>query len=103
MVWRVGSGASGATAGSFLDGGWDAGLPARGRSHAPSAAGSSGRAAADRRGYAVAVPSRDQAPPAPPPGPRPGPAELVLVRHGESVGNIADRQARERGEGRLTL
>ena len=35
--------------------------------------------------------------------PRPAPAELVLVRHGESVGNIADREARSRGDGRLTL
>jgi broad specificity phosphatase PhoE len=35
--------------------------------------------------------------------PRPGPAELVLVRHGESVGNVADRDARSRGAGRLTL
>ena len=26
-----------------------------------------------------------------------GPAELVLVRHGESVGNDADAQAREAG------
>jgi len=31
------------------------------------------------------------------------PAELVLVRHGESVGNIADREARSRGAGRLVL
>jgi broad specificity phosphatase PhoE len=34
---------------------------------------------------------------------RPGPAELVLVRHGESVGNVADRDARRRGAPRLTL
>ena len=37
------------------------------------------------------------------PNPRPGPVELVLVRHGESVGNVADRDARRRGAGRLTL
>jgi len=29
--------------------------------------------------------------------------ELVLVRHGESLGNVADAQARDRGEGRLQL
>ncbi|WP_374969557.1 histidine phosphatase family protein [Terrabacter sp. BE26] len=29
--------------------------------------------------------------------------ELVLVRHGESVGNVADAQARDRGDGRLQL
>jgi broad specificity phosphatase PhoE len=32
-----------------------------------------------------------------------GPAELVLVRHGESVGNVADTEARERGLDRLDL
>ena len=32
-----------------------------------------------------------------------GPDALVLVRHGESVGNIADREARERGDERLDL
>lgn len=32
-----------------------------------------------------------------------GPARLVLVRHGESVGNLADRAARESGAGRLEL
>ena len=32
-----------------------------------------------------------------------GPAEIVLVRHGESVGNLADAQARERGAERLDL
>src|SRR6185436_8464519 len=32
-----------------------------------------------------------------------GPAELVLVRHGESLGNVADREARELGRGRLAL
>jgi broad specificity phosphatase PhoE len=32
-----------------------------------------------------------------------GPAELVLVRHGESVGNLADAAARERGDDRLDL
>jgi broad specificity phosphatase PhoE len=31
------------------------------------------------------------------------PAELVLVRHGESVGNVAAQQASERGMGRLDL
>jgi broad specificity phosphatase PhoE len=31
------------------------------------------------------------------------PAELVLVRHGESVGNLADAEAREKGLGRLRL
>jgi broad specificity phosphatase PhoE len=34
---------------------------------------------------------------------RSGPAELVLVRHGESVGNLADADARERGAERLDL
>ena len=34
---------------------------------------------------------------------RRGPAELVLVRHGESVGNLADAEARERGAERLDL
>jgi broad specificity phosphatase PhoE len=29
--------------------------------------------------------------------------ELVLVRHGESLGNVADAQARDRGEARLEL
>ena len=29
--------------------------------------------------------------------------ELVLVRHGESVGNLADAEARSRGAGRLDL
>ncbi len=29
--------------------------------------------------------------------------ELVLVRHGESVGNVADADARRRGAGRLDL
>jgi broad specificity phosphatase PhoE len=33
----------------------------------------------------------------------PGPAELVLVRHAESLGNVADREAREHGRGRLDL
>lgn len=32
-----------------------------------------------------------------------GPGELVLVRHGESVGNLADAEARERGADRLDL
>ncbi len=32
-----------------------------------------------------------------------GPDRLVLVRHGESVGNLADAQARERGADRLDL
>lgn len=32
-----------------------------------------------------------------------GPAQLVLVRHGESVGNLADRAAREAGAARLDL
>jgi broad specificity phosphatase PhoE len=32
-----------------------------------------------------------------------GPAELVLVRHGESVGNLADRQARRAGADVLDL
>lgn len=31
------------------------------------------------------------------------PSELVLVRHGESLGNLADQQARERGAERLEL
>jgi broad specificity phosphatase PhoE len=34
---------------------------------------------------------------------RHGPDRLVLVRHGESVGNLADAQARERGADRLDL
>ena len=34
---------------------------------------------------------------------RSAPAELVLVRHGESVGNIADAEARRAGLGRLEL
>jgi broad specificity phosphatase PhoE len=34
---------------------------------------------------------------------RQGPAELVLVRHAESMGNVADREARELGRGRLEL
>jgi broad specificity phosphatase PhoE len=34
---------------------------------------------------------------------RRGPDRLVLVRHGESVGNLADAQARERGADRLDL
>jgi broad specificity phosphatase PhoE len=32
-----------------------------------------------------------------------GPAQLVLVRHGESIGNLADRAAREAGAPRLDL
>ena len=32
-----------------------------------------------------------------------GPAQLVLVRHGESIGNLADRAAREAGAARLDL
>lgn len=32
-----------------------------------------------------------------------GPAEIVLIRHGHSVGNLADAQARERGAERLDL
>jgi len=32
-----------------------------------------------------------------------GPCELVLVRHGESIGNVADRKARESGADRLDL
>jgi broad specificity phosphatase PhoE len=32
-----------------------------------------------------------------------GPASLVLVRHGESMGNLADRAAREAGAARLDL
>ena len=35
--------------------------------------------------------------------PRPGPARLVLVRHAESLGNVADRDARSRGDARLDL
>ena len=34
---------------------------------------------------------------------RRGPAELVLVRHGESMGNVADAEARDRGADRLEL
>jgi broad specificity phosphatase PhoE len=34
---------------------------------------------------------------------RRGPAHLVLVRHGESVGNLADAEARDRGADRLDL
>jgi broad specificity phosphatase PhoE len=34
---------------------------------------------------------------------RRGPAQLVLVRHGESVGNLADADARQRGAERLDL
>jgi broad specificity phosphatase PhoE len=34
---------------------------------------------------------------------RGGPTRLVLVRHGESEGNLADREARERGADRLEL
>ena len=34
---------------------------------------------------------------------RRGPDRLVLVRHGESVGNLADAEARERGSDRLDL
>ena len=37
------------------------------------------------------------------PGTRGGPAELVIVRHGESVGNLADAAARREGLGRLDL
>ena len=36
-------------------------------------------------------------------GARCGPRELVLVRHGESLGNLADQDARRRGAGRLDL
>jgi len=36
-------------------------------------------------------------------GRRHAPSRLVLVRHGESIGNVADRTARQRGEGRLDL
>lgn len=36
-------------------------------------------------------------------GRRTAPARLVLVRHGESVGNVADREAREKGLGRLEI
>lgn len=36
-------------------------------------------------------------------GRRTAPARLVLVRHGESLGNVADRLAREAGSGRLDL
>ena len=32
-----------------------------------------------------------------------GPSELVLVRHAESLGNVADREARLLGRGRLSL
>ena len=35
--------------------------------------------------------------------PRPGPSRLVLVRHAESLGNVADRDARSRGDSRLDL
>jgi broad specificity phosphatase PhoE len=35
--------------------------------------------------------------------PRPGPSRLVLVRHAESLGNVADRDARSRGDARLDL
>lgn len=34
---------------------------------------------------------------------RGGPSRLVLVRHGESEGNLADREARQRGADRLDL
>lgn len=34
---------------------------------------------------------------------RHSPIELVLVRHGESLGNLADRAARDQGAGRLDL
>lgn len=34
---------------------------------------------------------------------RRGPSDLVLVRHGESVGNLADQEARRRGAERLDL
>jgi broad specificity phosphatase PhoE len=65
------------------------------------------RAPLGTRGYAGAVPPLELPAPADPAvraaAPRPGPAELVLVRHGESVGNLADRDARRRGAGRLTL
>jgi broad specificity phosphatase PhoE len=33
----------------------------------------------------------------------PGPSEILLVRHGESIGNLADARAHESGAGRLTL
>ncbi|MCW2579821.1 MAG: Broad specificity phosphatase PhoE [Blastococcus sp.] len=33
----------------------------------------------------------------------PGPSAIWLVRHGESVGNVADARARENGSGRLEL
>jgi broad specificity phosphatase PhoE len=36
-------------------------------------------------------------------GGRRGPAELVLVRHGESIGNVADAEARRSGAARLEL
>ncbi|GMA42242.1 histidine phosphatase family protein [Mobilicoccus caccae] len=36
-------------------------------------------------------------------GRRNAPDRLVLVRHGESVGNVADRRAREQGVGKLDL
>jgi broad specificity phosphatase PhoE len=65
------------------------------------------RAPVGARGYAGAVPPPDELAtahrPARAAAPRPGPVELVLVRHGESVGNVADRDARRRGAGRLTL
>ena len=32
-----------------------------------------------------------------------GPSELVLLRHGVSIGNVADRKAREAGAKRLDL
>src|SRR5919112_5375899 len=73
------------------------------------------RAVAPTPDYAGAVPPEQTAahanpqpsrqpsqPSSQPPSPRPGPVELVLVRHGESVGNVADRDARRRGAGRLT-
>ena len=34
---------------------------------------------------------------------RPGPDVLWLVRHGESMGNLADAEAQESGAGRLEL
>ena len=33
----------------------------------------------------------------------PGPSVLWLVRHGESMGNVADAQAQQAGAGRLEL
>lgn len=36
-------------------------------------------------------------------GRRRAPARLYLIRHGESVGNVADQQARQKGLGRLEL